>query len=191
VRRVAAAVFSLFALAGCASVEPGRYEWYWGFIPVRNFINDPLFAEPAPHYGSREHDNPWIRTFPDSPVFVEERFYGPVLPFWWDTEPRLMRLRGIYTYQPDGGGYVDCNTDRRYPVWAKEKNATLEHNIRKVGITPGTAVHLVFDGRIYKRARPDGKGVEEVITVENFDSILPGTDCAVARTDAPIATVLR
>ncbi len=94
-----------------------------------------------------------------------------------ETKVEDKNLKGMYSYMADAAIFVDCTTNKKYPVAFEADNAALEKAYMKVRKNSGENIIVTLAGHFSLRDKMDGKGKEENLIVTKFDKIWPRIDC--------------
>ena len=84
------------------------------------------------------------------------------------------RMRGEYRYLADAGSLTECQTGMRFAVAQSKDNAALQRAYTKARSAPGAPLLVTLDGTLTRRARAEGKGMQNVVIVDTFDQVWPG-----------------
>ena len=94
-----------------------------------------------------------------------------------DSEKKNNILKGYYSYMADAGIFIDCKTDKKYPVVMEADNISLESAYLKIVENPGEKIIVTITGHFETRPKIEGTGEREFLIVEKFDNIWPHIDC--------------
>lgn len=86
-------------------------------------------------------------------------------------------LKGMYSYMADAGMFIDCNTQKKYPVAMEADNISLEQAYLKIAEEPREKILVTLIGTFEKRPKIEGDGEMEFLIVSKFDKIWPNIDC--------------
>jgi len=94
-----------------------------------------------------------------------------------DFIPGPMFLRGMFVYEPNGGTFADCLTEKEYPVAMGAEREAMEIAYLGSKLPKEQPVLAGIEGRFALREPQPGALPEEQLVVERFDRILPGDRC--------------
>jgi uncharacterized lipoprotein YbaY/heat shock protein HslJ len=95
-------------------------------------------------------------------------------------------LRGMYSARTDAAFLIECSTGRRFLVAPEADATSLQRAYAAARPGPEQPLLVSLEGRFARRARPDGRGSQEVIVVERFIDGRPGERCTFAQATASL-----
>lgn len=94
-----------------------------------------------------------------------------------DSEKKNKTLKGYYSYMADAGIFIDCETNKKYPVAFEADNISLESAYLKIVENPGEKIIVTLAGHFESRPKMEGDGKKEFLKVDRFYKIWPHIDC--------------
>ncbi len=94
-----------------------------------------------------------------------------------DSEKKNKTLKGFYSYMADAGIFIDCKTNKKYPVAMEADNISLERTYLKIVDNPGERIIVTLAGHFESRPKMEGEGEREFLIVDKFENIWPHIDC--------------
>ncbi len=88
------------------------------------------------------------------------------------------RMRGEYRFLADAGSFTECQTGLRFAVAQSKDNAALQRAYTKARSAPGAPLLVTLDGTLTRRAKAEGKGMQNVVIVDTFDQVWPDQTCS-------------
>lgn len=85
-------------------------------------------------------------------------------------------LKGMFTYFADAAIFVDCQSQKKFPVAMEQDYILLEREYLSLA-EAGNPIMVVVKGRIFSRPKVDGEGEEATLLIENLKSIWAGKSC--------------
>ncbi|MCF6271517.1 MAG: META domain-containing protein [Melioribacteraceae bacterium] len=92
-------------------------------------------------------------------------------------ETEEQNLKGTYSYMADAAIFIDCKTDKKYPVAFEGENIELESAYLEVQKNPGEQILVTLSGHFEMRPRMEGGGEREFLIIDKFDRIWPHINC--------------
>ncbi len=94
-----------------------------------------------------------------------------------DSEKTDKELKGYYSYMADAAMFIDCETNKKYPIAFDGDNISLEHAYLEVVENAGEKIIVTLKGHFEMRSKMDGDGKREFLIVDKFNKIWPHIDC--------------
>jgi heat shock protein HslJ len=85
-------------------------------------------------------------------------------------------MKGIFTYMADAAIFVDCSSQKRYPVAMEGKYIDLERKYL-ASINAGSPLLVTLEGRLVLRPKMEGEGESVMLVVEKLNKVWPQMDC--------------
>jgi copper homeostasis protein (lipoprotein) len=87
------------------------------------------------------------------------------------------RMRGMYAYMADAGLFEECLSGERFAVAQSGDNASLERAYLRYRTEPGEPLLVSLYGHYAMRPKMEGDGQQEMLVVDRFQHLHPGTVC--------------
>ena len=85
-------------------------------------------------------------------------------------------MKGMFTYMADAAIFVDCSSQKKYPVAMEGKYIDLEREYL-ASIDAGSPLLVTLEGRLVLRPKMEGEGESVMLVVEKLNKAWPKMDC--------------
>lgn len=85
--------------------------------------------------------------------------------------------KGYFTYFADAALFVDCTTNKKYPIAMEGDYLTLEKEYLKIAKITGEKIIITLNGKIVERNKIEGEGMRDFLIVNKFIDMFPNKNC--------------
>ena len=85
--------------------------------------------------------------------------------------------KGYFSYFADAALFVECGSNKKYPVAMEDDYISLESAYLEIDKNPGEKILVEIIGEYEERTKMEGEGTIEFLIVKKFLKILPNEQC--------------
>jgi len=86
-------------------------------------------------------------------------------------------LKGYFSYMADAAIFVDCTTNKKYPVAMEGDYITAEKEYLKIVKNGGEKILVSVSGKIVERDRIEREGKRDFLVISKFHDFSPNENC--------------